>query len=243
MDKQSTIVRCSRRGTTARPRVAIVGGGPSGLFTAHLLERQSGIEWRITLLEASVRLGGKMHTRRFDAAPVLYEAGVAECYDFHEIGPDPLRALVRDLGIGIVPTRTGPIVFKGAILHDDRDILRHFGRMTRDAIVSFRAQATAMLPLAAWHRGFGVEDDLQPWAGRTAQAILDDLPDPVAREYFRIACHSDMATEPHRVSGLIGLRNVLKSLPVYGAQYTIDGGMEMLPRRLAESLTRTRVLR
>jgi hypothetical protein len=50
-----------------------------------------------------------------------------------------------------------------------------------------------------------------------------------------------MATEPHLTSGLVGLRNFLKSVPVYGAQYTIEGGMEMLPRRLAASLTRTSI--
>ena len=49
----------------------------------------------ITLLEASGRLGGKLQTRRFDSAPVMYEAGVAECYDYETLGHDPLRQLVE----------------------------------------------------------------------------------------------------------------------------------------------------
>ena len=51
-----------------------------------------------------------------------------------------------------------------------------------------------------------------------------------------------MATEPHLTSGLIGLRNFLKSVAGYGAQYSIEGGMEMLPRALASSLRQTDVV-
>ena len=67
--------------------VAIVGGGPGGLMTARLLERTFGSSCRLTMLEASNRLGGKIQTRRFDAAPVLYEAGVAECYAYEAMRP------------------------------------------------------------------------------------------------------------------------------------------------------------
>ena len=98
-----------------------------------------------------------------------------------------------------------------------------------------------MLPLASWHRGFGPDDNRHPWASRTCADILEEVPDPIARRYLKITAHSDMATEPHLTSGLIGLRNFLKSEPVYGAQYSIEGGMEMLPRRLAASLMRTAV--
>ena len=47
-------------------RVAIIGGGPGGLMTARLLERTLGASCRVTLLEASNRLGGKIQTRRFE---------------------------------------------------------------------------------------------------------------------------------------------------------------------------------
>ena len=93
-----------------------------------------------------------------------------------------------------------------------------------------------MLPLASWHRGFGPRDNRHPWAPRTCADILDDVTDPIARQYLKISAHSDMATEPHLTNGLIGLRNFLKSVPGYGAQYSIEGGMEMLPRALAASL-------
>ena len=99
-----------------------------------------------------------------------------------------------------------------------------------------------MLPKAHWHRGFGPDDNHHPWASRTCAEILDEVPDPIARRYLEITAHSDMATEPHLTNGLIGLRNFLKSVAGYGAQYSIEGGMEMLPRALASSLVRTDVV-
>ena len=41
-------------------RVAIIGGGPGGLMTARLLERRFGASCRMTLLEATDRVGGKV---------------------------------------------------------------------------------------------------------------------------------------------------------------------------------------
>ena len=75
-------------------RIGIIGGGPGGLMTAHLLERTFGTSCRVTLLEATGRVGGKVRTVRFDAAPAFYEAGVAECYAYDAIGHDPLRQLI-----------------------------------------------------------------------------------------------------------------------------------------------------
>jgi len=221
--------------------VAIIGGGPAGLMTAHLLEQRCGPGWRATLLEASDCLGGKMQTRRFDAAPVKYEAGVAECYAYDAIGPDPLRQLIRDLGLSTVPTGSRAVVLDGTLLRDETDLRRHFGDPALRAIQDFRRRASAMLPLASWSRGFVEDDNRHPWARRTAAEILDEVTDPVARKYLTVEAHSDMATEPHLTNGLVGLRNFLKSVPGYGAQYWIHGGMELLPRRLAAGLTRTDV--
>jgi len=222
-------------------RVGIIGGGPGGLMTAHLLERKFGTSCQVTLLETTDRLGGKVRTIRFDAAPVLYEAGVAECYAYDAIGHDPLRQLIDELGLTTVATHSSAVVLNGTLLRDDEDVLRHCGERTLRAIEDFRRQAAALLPLASWYRGFTPRDNAHPWARRTCEEILDQIPDSVARQYLKVGAHSDMATEPHLTGGLIGLRNVLKSVTGYGAQYTIEGGMEMLPRRLAASLAHTRI--
>ena len=48
-------------------RIAIVGGGPGGLMTAHLLERRFGASCRVTLLEASHRWAARF--RPADSQP------------------------------------------------------------------------------------------------------------------------------------------------------------------------------
>jgi monoamine oxidase len=146
-----------------------------------------------------------------------------------------------ELGLEPVPTGSSAVVMNGAWLADERELGTQFGPSTLKAVEEFRRRTAAMLPLASWPRGFGPDDNQHPWASRTCADVLEEVADPTARRYLKITAHSDMATEPHLTSGLIGLRNFLKSMPVYGAQYTIEGGMELLPRRLAASLTRTRV--
>src|ERR1019366_5010800 len=91
-------------------KVAIVGGGPGGLFTAWHLEAKAGTECDITIFEATGRAGGKIVTGQFPGAGP-YEAGVAEIYDYSRHGPDPLRDLiVKDLGLEIKHIVGGPCV-------------------------------------------------------------------------------------------------------------------------------------
>jgi monoamine oxidase len=220
-------------------RVAIVGGGPSGLMTARFLE-ETIPDVRITIYEASERLGGKLQTRRFDAAPALYEAGVAECYDYSAFGPDPLKSLVTALGLTPVPTHSTAVAIDGHITATDDELERAFGSGTVRAVHDLHARARAVLPTSRWARPFAPSDNDHPWARRTAAELFDEVGDRAARKYVQVAAHSDLATEPHLVNGLVGLRNVLKGVPGYGAQYSIAGGMEQLPRALASRLARTR---
>jgi monoamine oxidase len=221
-------------------RVAIIGGGPGGLMTAHVLEQKCSC--RATLFEASDRLGGKVRTCRFDSAPVKYEAGVAECYDYEAIGDDPLWNLMRELGLDTTPTGSNAIVLDGALMADDIEIGQRCGDRTLRAIEDFRRQAATILPLSKWYQGLEQGDNGHPWARRTFEEMLNEVADPVAKAYLKVAVHSDLATEPNLTNGLNGLRKLLGSVPGYGAQYSIDGGMDMLPRRLAEHLTSTNVV-
>ena len=54
--------------------LAIVGGGPGGLMSAWYLKKKLGALCRVTIYEASDRVGGKILTKKFDTAPAMYEA-------------------------------------------------------------------------------------------------------------------------------------------------------------------------
>src|SRR5579864_8039747 len=78
------------------PRIAIIGGGISGLSAAFEIEqrRRSGVEVEYVLYESSARLGGVLRTERIDGCSV-------------EAGPDSFATekpwaadLCRALGIG-----------------------------------------------------------------------------------------------------------------------------------------------
>jgi protoporphyrinogen oxidase len=221
--------------------VAIVGGGPGGLLTAHLLERKLGLDCEATLFESSTRVGGKILTRTFDSARVLYEAGVAECYDYGGLGPDPLRSLVEELGLVRKPVGGGSVFLEGKLLRNEEEIRRHFGSVTLDAIAEFRRRSVSMLSVATWYADSWRDDNAHPWSRRTCDEILNEVDDPKARKYLQVTAHSDLATEPHLTSGLNGLKNFLMDVPGYVGQYSIEGGIERLPERLVKSLTATRV--
>src|SRR5258708_18662449 len=83
-------------------RVAIVGGGPGGLFTAWHLTCKTGAACKVTIYEATDRVGGKIVTEEFPGVG-LYEAGAAEIYDYTGLGYDPLRELIQNqLGLEIM---------------------------------------------------------------------------------------------------------------------------------------------
>ncbi|HSP51746.1 MAG TPA: protoporphyrinogen oxidase [Cryobacterium sp.] len=88
----------------SQPRVVIVGGGISGLATAHYLHRRLGDGVHLTVVEGEARLGGKISTEQFGGHLV-------------DVGPDALMvrapvaaALIEDLGLGdlvVAPAGSG----------------------------------------------------------------------------------------------------------------------------------------
>ena len=118
--------------------LAIVGGGPGGLMSAWYLKKKLGELCRITIFEASDRLGGKILTRKFDSAPAMYEAGVAEIYDYSMTGPDPLRELIQHFGLQTIPMDAEQVHLDGELLNDVPGMRRKYGAKTADAIEAFR---------------------------------------------------------------------------------------------------------
>ena len=222
-------------------RIAVVGGGPGGLFTARLLEEKHQDFCHITLFEACTRTGGKIVTRQFDSAPVSYEAGVAELYNYAEVGLDPLLDLVNKLGLRTVPMDGQAVVLGDRILSTPADIRRLCGQSTLEAIRKFHQRCGEALPLDAWYESDAHADNSHPWAGRSCEEILDEVDDPQARKYLRAAAHSDLATEPHLTNGLNGLKNFLMDVPGYIRLYSVVGGIEQVPARVREELRHTRI--
>ena len=210
-------------------RVGIVGGGPGGLMTAYCLQKHATVPYRATILEAGPRLGGKIHTARFDRAPVRYEAGAAELYDYTAVGPDPLRELIAELGLPTTPMDGTRVILSrrtGA-----------WGPGADAALDQFDRRARALMTPRQFYQDDWVVGDGDPIGRASFQCLLDQIPDGAARGFVSAMIHSDLATEPHRTNATYGLHNYLMNDPAYLRLYTIDGGIERLPQELARRIS------
>lgn len=217
-------------------RIAIVGGGPGGLFAARHLEDLLGTDVEIIVFEASPRMGGKIVTDVFGAAGAQFEAGVAELYDYSAYALDPLKNLIVDLGLETIPM-AGPAIMLGeTIIHDFDDLPLKLGLESARKIAEFYKASEALYSPSSYYDGHFTDDNQHPWALKTFREVLDDIGDDTARHYIETAVHTDVATEPHLTSALNGLKNVLMEDPRYMSVYTVKGGIERITERLREEL-------
>lgn len=222
---------------TDSPHVAVVGGGPGGLFAAYIVnQRLPGV--RVTLFEATERLGGKVRTGAFsDGTP--FEVGVAELYEYKGPGgSDPLRLLIEDdLALATVDMAGGGVVMLDKVLPDTEALADEFSRDTLARVQAFHRKAADLLPLSEWaHRW--QPDNKHPWAGKTfRQCIAEEMPDDeTARHYVETAIASDLATESHTCNGLNGIKNLLLDNEEYMQLYHVVGGIEHVTRALAAKI-------
>ena len=220
----------------AVPNVAIIGGGPAGLFTSSILETTCGDVCNTTIFEASDRVGGKVVTCSFRSVPILYEAGVAEFYDYSGFGDDPLRELVERLGLSTVPMHGGAVILGDKILNNNGDIRRKLGETTLAAINAFHKKCEALCTADDYYEDYWRAENLHPLANKTFAELLNGIPDEIARRYVATAAHADVAATPHLTSALNGIKNVLMDNEHYLKLYGIKGGNECLVRRLAETI-------
>ncbi|GAA0250573.1 protoporphyrinogen oxidase [Saccharothrix mutabilis subsp. mutabilis] len=162
-------------------RIAVIGGGISGLATAHFL-RAGGTAPEVVVLEADDRLGGKVLTREVAGHRV-------------DTGPDGLlvrapamRALVDALGLGpalVTPAAAGAYLWSGSALrrlpagaqfglpHRIRPLLR--SRLLSPAGL-LRAAGDLVLPASALPEDPTVADLVR---ARFGGQVLDRLVDPL----------------------------------------------------------------
>jgi protoporphyrinogen oxidase/SAM-dependent methyltransferase len=209
--------------------LAIVGGGPGGLMSAWYLKRKLGKLCRVTIFEASHRLGGKILTSRFDSTPAIYEAGVAELYDYSMTGPDPLREMIQHFGLQTIPMDAMQVQIDGELLNDVAGMRRKYGAKTADSIEAFRKRCTEMVSPIEYYEGVGAHDNEHPWAFLTAEEVLDrEVDDATAKRFFRVMARSDIATESHNTNGLNALKNYVMDIDGYIGLYSIQNGNEQL---------------
>lgn len=209
--------------------LAIVGGGPGGLMSAWYLRKKLGNLARVTVFEATDRVGGKIMTRKFESAPAMYEAGVAEIYDYSMSGPDPLRELIQHFGLQTIPMDAEQVVLDGTLLDDVPGMRRKYGPKTADAIVAFRKLCAEQISPTEYYEGVGAHDNEHSWAFVNCEELLDrEVPDPVAKRFFKVMARSDIATEPHNTTGLNALKNFVMDIDGYIGLYSIQNGNEQL---------------
>ncbi|HYL57223.1 MAG TPA: FAD-dependent oxidoreductase [Candidatus Acidoferrales bacterium] len=224
-----------------KTRVGIVGGGPGGLMTAYLLERRLKAPCDITIFEADSRVGGKIVTREFSRASIRYEAGAAELYDYSQLGPDPLRELIAELGLSVSPMAGETVVMDERILKSTSDIGRELGEGTCRALRDFNRFARGAISPAEYYESDWQTENHNPLSSQTFHELLAKIGDESARRYVEVRVHSDLATEPHLTKALYGLENYLMDEPDYMRLYSINGGLDLLPRALADRI-KARVL-
>jgi monoamine oxidase/SAM-dependent methyltransferase len=216
--------------------VAIVGGGPGGLMTAMHINEKVGAEAKITIFEQSNRLGGKLMTRAFEKIPALYEAGVAEIYDYEHLGADPLKELItQKLGLGVLRMDSECVVIGDKIINTYAEIDQHLGRKAGEAIRKFRKKCTKVLSPQQYYEGIGRDDNDQEWLWKSGLDVLhDEIDDETARNYIRYNAHSDIAIAPNETSGLNAAKNFLMDWDEYIKYYSVIGGNEQITRKLAD---------
>jgi monoamine oxidase len=235
-DRSSVSVRFSHQHEcSGAARIAIVGGGPGGLFTAWHLERLVAAPLAITILEASDRLGGKVLTPSFAKAAIRYEAGAAELYDYSPVADDPLRQLVRSLGLPTVAMGGSAVHAAGRRIANLDDLADACGEEGREALRAFDTWArSAMTPTEFYESGSDQAASAAP-AGRFDERLASIGSEP-ARHYVATMLKSDLATEPAATSTGYGLQNYLMNDPAYMRLYCIAGGNDQLIAVLASRL-------
>ena len=219
--------------------VGIIGGGPGGLLTASLLHRLAARPLQITIFEQSSRYGGKVLTRQFATAPVSYEAGAAEFYDYSVTGTDPLKDLIAELGLSITSMSGSAIFHNRQRLETLDDLRQHLGPAAASAYRRFHRNAAARLTPREFYESdnseWRAEGRHQHAARQRFESWINAIPSKPISQLIPALIHSDLAAEPGQTGISYGLQNYLMNHPDYMRLYSIDGGNEQFVQRLASA--------
>lgn len=216
-------------------------------MTAYALRKHAACPLRITIFEASNRLGGKILTPHFrkssSSGPVRYEAGAAEFYDYSQFDDDPLKDLVAELGLPTNPMSGSAVIMNNRVIANLDDVREKLGQPAYDALREFdRNSRDRMTPQEFYYSDYPDGSTTIPERCRF-DSLLAKVAEPRAREYIETLIRSDLATEPRHTSPDYGLQNYLMNNPAYMQLYSIEGGNERLPQELAARIDAEILLR
>lgn len=208
-------------------------------MTAYLLQKYVNTPIRLTMFEATNRLGGKIHTAQFQAWPAQYEAGAAEFYNYSLVGDDPLRELISELGLAITPIGGSSVIMNQQILSNLDDVRAHLGAEACAALLSFDRIAKDSVSRLEYYLGDQEDRFTPPTRTTRFDTFLEKVRPSATRRYIETLIHSDLATEPQRTNIEYGIHNYVMNDPSYMRLYRIEGGNERLPREMARRISAT----
>jgi len=205
-------------------------------MTAYLLQKASNSPLAVTIFEATDRLGGKILTPHFDSAPVQYEAGAAEFYDYSPVNDDPLKELISELGLSIAPMGGNSVMIQGRFINNLDDMMAHLGSNATEVFKRFHWAARDQITPTEYFNSGGDESPLAIDSTKRFDSIMESIADKTTRDFLLNMIHSDLATEPPLTSIEYGLQNYLMNDPAYMQLYGIVGGNEQLTQSLASRI-------
>ncbi|HYE95894.1 MAG TPA: protoporphyrinogen oxidase [Rubricoccaceae bacterium] len=238
---------------SALPHVAVVGGGITGLAAAYRLQHLGGV--RVTLLEATGRLGGKIHTCTLNTpdGQFLFEAGA----DLFLSRKPWALDLVRELGIegelaSPLPARSRSYIKRGGRFVPLPDGLSGLvpaalGPLLRSDLLSWRGKLRAAAePLIPARRDDADESLAQFVERRLGREVYERMAEPLLAGIYggdgsslSLAATFPILREAERRHGSL-LRGLAAAAPPNAGQppfLSFLDGMERLPEALAERLT------
>lgn len=228
-----------REGEPKLPSVAIIGGGVAGLTTAYKLAQQG---FKVSVFEASDRLGGRIRTNRDSFSPQhqYCEMGGEWIDSTHK----NIMTLARELGLDIqdvTAKRQGDdLYYIGNKFHRPQDFLKGDGTGDYAALAreigKDRKKATQDIAYAQYLDGQSMDDYLTQAVQRTDTPgwVLDSI---------RAAYKGQYGIEPAQMSALQLINHIGTGLKmpfaVYGYKQDesrrIKGGNERLIEKLEEA--------
>ena len=228
-------------GGKGRGRVVVIGAGLAGLTAAHELRAKG---WKVTVLEARDRVGGRCRTFRRE----LRYGQVAEAGgEFIDAAHSAVRGYAGDFGLELDDLRSGPSAkLADAVFRRGRLIerARFADAAVRGEVERYQEQVDR------YAAAIDVADPARTGAGldpRSVGDMLDDLAlDPDARFLVDAGLRARYAVDPADLSLLF---HVVLSAMARNAEaddrerYRVRGGSDRLPAALADRLRDSLVLR